>query len=138
MEDIQFRFATPADAGAFATWAARNPQIPAKDVEAGMKENNPTATVLVIELHGEPILYVPIYCAVRIAYLGFNPDSTPAERLAAMDAMLPAIKAFAANFGITEINTLTKSNYPVAKWARKHGFSADDRELYAVKATEKD
>jgi hypothetical protein len=136
---MTFRFATPDDAPAFAAWAAQNPQIASKDLQAGMKENNPTATVLVVEEDGAdgkkvPRLFLPVYLTMRIAYLGFNPDNTREQNLAALEAMLPALKGFAAIWHINEVDTLTKSNIPVAQWAAAHGFEVEDRELYTVKA----
>lgn len=131
---MNFRFANAEDAAPFAKWAAENPDIPTKDIAAALKENNPTATVLIVEDdEGRTILYVPIYCTVRIAYLGFNPAADARERISAMNKMLEAIKAFAANFGINQVDTLTKTGYPVAQWAEKHGFNPEDRELFELK-----
>jgi|SRR5215471_3929441 len=134
MGNMTFRFATPEDAPAFARWAATNPQIPEKDLKAGMKENNPTATVLVVEEEGVPRLYIPVYLTMRIAFLGFNPQNTREQNLAALETMLPCLKGFAAIWHINEIDTLTKSNIPVAMWAAAHGFTVEDRELYTVKS----
>ncbi len=131
---MTFRFATPADAPAFAEWAAKNPEIPQKDLEASMKKNNPTATVLVVEENGVPLLFIPVYLTMRIAYLGFNPENTREQNLAALEAMLPIVQAFARIWHINEVDTLTKSDIPVAQWAAAHGFEAEDRELYTVKA----
>lgn len=136
MEGLNFRWATAEDSADFARWAVQNKDIPIKDIKACKKEKNPTATVLVITLHEKPILFVPLYLVARIAFLGFNPESSAKERLAAMEMMLVAIKAFAANWGITEINTLTKSTYDVAKWASRHGFKPEDRELFALSITD--
>lgn len=130
---MTFRFANPEDAEPFAAWATDHPDIPARDIKAAMKENNPTATILVIEDEGTPILYVPLYCSVRIAYLGFNPIADQRLRIAAMNTMRTAIMAFAANFGINQVDTLTKSGYAVAQWAEKHGFKAEDRQLFELK-----
>lgn len=131
---MNVRFATPGDAQAFAEWAVNNPDIPDKDIRAAMSENNPTVRYLVIEEDGFPLLYVPVYCAIRIAYLGFNPEADDREKIEAMNAMLKAIQAFAGNFGVKEIGTLTKEGYSVAKWAKKHGFEPDDRQLFTARA----
>jgi len=102
-----------------------------------MKENNPTSTVLVIEKDGEPVLYVPMYCTMRIAFLGFNPEAAASLRLEAMELMLKAVKLFAATYGVNEITTLTKSAYNVAQWAQAHGFTPEDRELYTAQVVER-
>lgn len=131
---INFRFAVPEDAPAFADWAAKNPDIPVKDVKAALTENNPTCKVLIIESGGTPVLYVPVYCALRIAYLGFNPEITNEKlRVGAMNAMLLYLRAFAKEFGVNEIDCLTKEGYPVARWAEKHGFEPENRQLYTAK-----
>lgn len=137
---MTFRFATPEDAPAFAEWCGKNPHIPQRDKEAGMKENNPTATVLVIEEDGpsgEKIvrLFIPLYLTMRIAYLGFNPENTREQTLEALEAMLPFVKGFAEIWHINEVDTLTQSGLPMAKWAAKpeHGFKPEDRELYTLK-----
>lgn len=132
MEGLNFRWATAADTEKFTLWAIKNRQIPVDDIKRAMKENNPTSTVLVVTLHDEPILFVPLYLVARIAFLGFNPESSAEQRLAAMEMMLLAVKAFAATWSISEINTLTKSGYPVAQWAESHGFKAENRELFEL------
>lgn len=138
MPKMTFRFATVEDAPAFARWAAENPQIPRKDIEAGMKENNPTATVLVMEEeieNGEKVarLFIPVYLTMRLAYLGFNPENTEMENARALKAMLTAVKDFAAFWHINEVDTLTMTGLPMARWAAKRGFVAEERELYTLK-----
>jgi hypothetical protein len=134
---MKFRFANPEDAAPFAKWATENQDIPEKDIEAARKENNPTATVLVIEDEdGSPILYVPIYCSIMVAYLGFNPEANRLQRVEAMGAMLKALKGFAAAFGINELSVLSKKEYAVAKWAENNGFEPETRQLFTVKVKE--
>src|SRR6185369_14652151 len=123
----------------FAEWVANNPHIPQADKEAGMKETNPTSTVLVIEEDGAdgkkiPRLFIPLYLTMRIAYLGFNPENTRDQTLQALEAMLPFVKGFAQMWHINDVETLTKTGLPTAKWAARHGFVAQDRELYQLKA----
>jgi hypothetical protein len=136
---MSFRFPVPEDAPAFARWAAENPDIPEKDMLAGTKENNPTATALVVEEEledGSKVvrMFIPVYLTMRIAYLGFNPENTPKQTLQALDAMLPIVQGFARIWHINEVDTLTRSGLPMARWAGKHGFEAEDRELYTLKA----
>lgn len=134
---MKFRFANQSDAGPFTKWACENRDIPLKDIDSARKENNPTAMVLVIETdEGVPILYVPGYCALMVSYLGFNPEATNREKIQALNMMMEALKGFAANFGINEIEVLTKSEYDIAKWAVKHGFEADSRQLFTAKVKE--
>jgi len=130
---MTFRFANPEDAAPFARWAAENPDIPQRDIEASMKENNPTATFLVIEDEGKVILAVPLFAVVRIACLLFNPEADERQKIAAMGKMREAIMAFAASFGINSVDTLSKSGYAVARWAVKHGFEQENRELFELK-----
>jgi hypothetical protein len=131
---MTFRFATAEDAPAFARWASENPDIPQKDLEASMKKNNPTATVLVVEQDGVPRMFLPVYLTLRIAYLGFNPENTPKQTVQALEAMLPIVQGFARIWHINEVDTLTRTGLPMARWADKHGFAAEDRELYTMKA----
>lgn len=130
---MTFRFATPEDAPAFAAWAADNRLIDRGDVAAATKEQNPTTTYFVIESDGVPVLFVPCYLVQRVGYLGFNPDADKATREAAMEMMLQYLKAFAIEHQIGSIDVLTKSAYPVAEWARAHGFNPDQRELFILK-----
>lgn len=130
---MTFRFAAESDAKPFAQWAAENPDVPIGDIQAATKEKNPTSTVLVIEEDGKTVLAVPLYAVMRIACLLFNPEADPRQRIAAMGKMLEAIKAFAASFGINQVDTLSKSGYAVASWAEKHGFDKEKRELFELK-----
>lgn len=134
---MSFRFAQPEDAPAFAAWAANNPQIAVKDLEAGMAENNSTATVLVIEEDVDgvkvPRLFMPVYFTMRIAYLGFNPENGREHNLSALETMLPELEKFARFWKINEIDVLTKSEIPIAQWASAHDFKPEDRELYTLK-----
>lgn len=130
---FNLRFANEDDAKPFAEWAAKHPDIPKKDIRASLTKNNPTSKVLVVEVDGKAILYVPVYCALRIAFLGFNPEITDEKvRVGSMNAMLLFIKAFAHEHGINEIDTLTLERYPVARWAKKHKFNVEDRQLFTA------
>jgi hypothetical protein len=133
MSEINFRFATPEDAPAFTKWTMENPQIPQKDREAAMKENNPTATVLVLERDGVPVFFLPVYMTMRIAYCGFNPENTREESLESLETMLHYLKEFAKIWFINEIDVLTVGKLPIAQWAAAHDFKREDRELYTLK-----
>lgn len=125
MKNINLRFANSEDAVPFAEWAANNEDIPRKDIESAMAA--PGLATLVVEIDGTPILYVPLYAVLNIAYLGFNPAARRTQRLVAMDAMLKALEEFARQNKISEVQTLSKEEYPIAKWAIKHGFKVDSR-----------
>lgn len=134
---MTFRFAEADDAEKFARWAAENPQIDRQDILAATKEKNPTTTYLVIEEDGEPVMFLPAYLVLRIGYLGFNPAATADQREAAMGTMFKALQVFAQEHQIGSIDTLTRSTIPVARWARRHGFTADTRELFTAKVPRK-
>jgi hypothetical protein len=126
----KFRLAEVADAPAFAKWAAENTDIDPSDLEAGMKKNNPTVVTWVVERDGKVILFAPVFCAMQLAHLGFNPDSRASERMGALNVLLRGASAFAAEFGVREITTMTKNGYPLAKWAEAHGFVPDERQQF--------
>jgi hypothetical protein len=133
MPKMTFRFAVPEDSEEFSRWVVKNRLVDRGDIKAATKEENPTTTYFVIESDGVPVLFVPSYLVQRIGYLGFNPDADKETREAAMEMMLQVLKAFAAEHQIGQIDVLTKSAYPVAEWARAHGFNPDPRELFTLK-----
>ena len=126
------RFGKPEEAKEFARWAIENDKIPHMDVVSVLKENNPTAVYLVIEKEGTPILYVPIYAQVNVGFLGFNPDIKGKARLAALGELKESLKNFAKSFGINEITVQTSPDYPVGKWALKHGFREEKRQTFKL------
>lgn len=131
MSEWKFRAASPEDAKDFAQWAIENPLTDRRDIQASTSKKNPTVLTFAIENdEGKAILFAPLYLSYTLGYLGFNPDSTAAERKRALQMILDGVVAFIAQFGIREITTLTKRGYPVAEWALKHGFEADDRETF--------
>lgn len=130
-ESYTFRLAEPNDAPAFEAWIADNPQIDPKDLEAGMKRNNPTVlTFAVCDPSGKVILFAPVYAVMNLAYIAMNPEARASEKMQALATLLDGAAAFAVQFGVREINTLTRSDYGVAKWALAHGFEVDARELF--------
>jgi hypothetical protein len=130
MGEWKFRAAGPEDADAFAEWVTNNPQVEPKDLLATTQAANPTTVFFVIENDlGEVVMFAPVYCAAMLGYLGFNPESNAKERLKAMNMMKDGLMAFLVQFGIRELQTLTKPDYGVAKWALRHGFEAESRSL---------
>lgn len=133
---ITIRPAEPKDTVLFANWVAYNPDIPRKDVLSGLKQNNPTSCVEVVEIDGKPILFLPFYAVLNVAYFGFNPEATDLEKGKAMSAMLNAVKAFAAEYNIREIQGFSKREYLMAKWAVKKGFTEEPRQAFVLRLWE--
>jgi hypothetical protein len=127
MSEIKFRLAVSDDAPAFSKWAAENPQIEQKDLIATLKAKNPTCLFFVAEEDGVAILFAPFYCQWTLAHLAFNPESTGKQKLRALNTMLHGAMAFAVQYGIREITTLSKKEYGVAKWAAANGFVEEER-----------
>ena len=127
----KFRLAEPTDAEAFAEWTLSNPQIDPKDIEAAKRKNNPTVLYFVAEdSEGRVIAFAPLYWQMVLAHLVFNPEAEGKDRLHAMQVLLKGAIVQAAQIGIREIVTLSKENYPVAKWAVKHGFDLEPRQIF--------
>jgi hypothetical protein len=125
-----YRLATPADAPLVEQWAINNPDIPRADIFA--THRNKTGA-LVVEEDGVPVLVVPFYMLMQLAYLGFNPEASPKSRIKAMQMMLRALAEYCTKIGINEIQTMSMEGYPVAKWAVKHGFEKEDREAFVYR-----
>jgi hypothetical protein len=127
-----FRLAEPSDAKAFSEWVLANPQIDPKDVQDGLKKNNPTALTFAVEYNGKVIAFVPVYCAAIIAHLGFNPEASAKDRLKALAVLKDGLAAFFVQFGIRELHTFSKPAYGIADWAARHGFEMDERHPYRL------
>src|ERR1700674_5246479 len=123
-----FRGAEPADAEAFAKWVEANPQIETRDVNAAAKKNQPTVLYFVSEKDGVPVAFAPVYLQLAVAHMAFAPDADGRDKLEAMQRLLNGAVAFAIQFGVREIVTLSKEEYPVAKWGLKHGFDLEPRQ----------
>lgn len=132
MSEWRFRLAEPADAEAFSRWAVENPQIDRKDIEAGLKKNNPTSVMFAVEKDGVVVAFAPFYCQMTLAHLGFNPDAQVTEKLKALEVMLDGAIAWAVQYGVREITTLSREDYGVAKWAVAHGFEMDPRQQFKL------
>jgi len=132
MPEWNFRLAQPEDAEAFSRWAASNPEIDPKDLRMGMAKNNPTVLTFVAEKDGVPVAFSPVYLSAVLAHLGFNPDARASEKLQALGVLKDGVMALMVQFGIREIQTLSKPKYGVAQWALEHGFEQDDRSLFRL------
>lgn len=134
MDEYKFRLAEEKDAAAISRWVAENNQIDPKDVQLGLKKNNPAAVYFVVEREqdGALIAFAPLVFVLHLCHLAFASESRASERLQAMQTMLDGAKKFAADFGVHRIQTLTLPEYGVAKWALAHEFIADDRVLLTL------
>ena len=132
MSGWNFRLAEPADAEAFSKWAAENPQVEPRDLLAGMGKTNPTVLVFVAEKDGQAIAFAPIFLSAVLAHMGFSPEARATEKIQAMSVLKDGVMAFMVQFGIREIQTLSKPEYGIAKWALGHGFEQDERSLFRL------
>lgn len=132
MSEWKCRFAEPKDAESFSKWAAENTQIDPNDLLAGMKKNNPTVLFFVAEKNGVPVAFAPVYMAAMLAHLGINPNAEASDVLQSLEVLTDGVMAFMAQFGIREIETMTKPAYGLARWASQHGFEKDDRMMYRL------
>jgi|SRR5579864_6717311 len=130
MSEVKFRLAEPADAEAFKSWVSASPEIDPRDVKAAAKKQNPSVLYFVAESPaGKVVAFAPVYVQYALAHLAFNPKANADERRQAMETLLNGVMAFAVQDGIREIVTLSKEEYPVAKWAMQHGFDLEPRQL---------
>lgn len=129
MSNWTFRFANPNDAEAFTKWALENPDVDRKDLFAATKQKNPTVLFFAVEKDGVVQAFAPLYAAMILSHLGFNPDATGKDKLRAMQMLIDGVSAFAVQYGIREIMTLSREEYPVAQWAMKHGFELEPRQV---------
>ena len=126
--DWNFRLAEPRDAAAFTKWSLSNRLIDPADREAGTKKKNPTVVYFAVEHDGVVVSFAPLHCQMVLDFLVFNPDANVKDRKQAMQMLMDGVSAFAVHFGVREIVTMSKEKYPIARWALKNGFKADDRQ----------
>jgi hypothetical protein len=130
--DFTVRVAGAEDADLFAEWIGKSNDIPVEDIKASLKESNPTSVTLVIEHEGKVILFFPTWAVALLGFIGFNPEATPRERIKALDACKRSAQAFWGMHGVTSIATLTREDYPVAKWAMHNGFELEPRQVLVL------
>lgn len=128
MSEWKFRGVQSSDADSFAEWAAKNPQIDEADLKAGMGANNPTVLFFAVEKDGVVQAFAPVYLQMMLAHLGFNPEAEGKDKLRALQMLIDGVSALAVQFGIREIMTMSKEEYPVAQWALKHDFELEPRQ----------
>jgi hypothetical protein len=130
---FSIRFAEPRDQETCLKWAVSNPNIPKEDLlETGQ---HPTATAIVIEQDGVPVLFFPLWAIVRVGFLGFNPETNSDDRKQALNVGLQALKAFAQNFGISEAQFTSSAadEYPMLRWGRTKGLTKLDKSVFKMK-----
>jgi hypothetical protein len=124
-----FRLAKPSDAEAFSRWTGANTQIDDVDKLAATKAKNPTVVWFAVEKDEVVQAFAPLYLQFTLPHLGFNPDANGADRQEAMQRLIDGVAAFAVQYGIREITTLSQPEYPIARWALKHDFDLDPRRV---------
>jgi hypothetical protein len=131
--DFKFRMCGPEDAAKAAKWGAENTNIDQKDLLAGMKANNPTVLWFAVDNeNGEPVAYAPVFLVARLAHLCFNPEARASEKLQGLNALQDGVSALMVQYGIRQIDVLSKPEYGVAKWAVAHDFVQEDRQLFTL------
>jgi hypothetical protein len=132
MSEWKFRLAEPADAEEFSKWIGENTQIDDSDKLAATKKQNPTVLWFAAEKDGVVQAFAPLYLQMILPHLGFNPDADGRDKLRAMEVLIDGVSALAVQFGIREIMTMSREDYPVAKWAVKHGFTLEPRQAFKL------
>jgi hypothetical protein len=124
--------AVKEDAPEFAKWVANNPDIPSRDVQAGLSKNNPTALCFVAEKDGKAVAFAPLHLAAVLDYLGLSPDASAADKLRALKMLQDGVSHFMLGYGVSEIQTLSQPEYGIAKWAVKNHFEEEPRKLFRL------
>lgn len=132
MSEWAFGLAEPADAEVFSAGVLGNPQVDPQDMLAGQGKKNPTVLTFVVKKDGVAVAFAPVYLAAVLAHLSLNPDTRASEKIQALEMLRDGVMAFMVQFGIREIQTLSKPEYGVAKWAVDHGFEQDGRSLFRL------
>ena len=132
MGEWTYRTAEVSDAEVYTKWVKFNPLIASSDVQRAIGGGNPLCTTFVACLDGKPVAFAPVYPTWHLAHLAFSPESQADERKQAMKGLLEFASHLAVQQGIGEINTLTRSSYPMSTIAVRLGFERDDRELFRI------
>ena len=132
MSTWNFRLAEKKDAEDFAKWAAHNTQVDEADLLAGTKSKNPTVLFVVAEKDGVAVAFAPVYLSATVAHLGFDPNADGRDKLRAMQMLIDGTSALMVQYGVREINVLSKLEYPVAQWAVKHDFECEPRQTFRL------
>jgi len=129
-DNFSFRLALPEDAPAFKRWMADCKLIDPSDLTASMKSVQPTAVTFAVVKNGVPVVFAPIFATMSLGFLSFNPEANIKDRKSALKVLLRGAIAFAFQFGIRHLTTLSMRGYPVARWAEANGFVPETRTLF--------
>jgi hypothetical protein len=128
-QKITSRLATAEDAPAFVEWAVNNPDIPEADIDAVA---NSIPLTLVVEVDGQAEVYLPLIPAMTLGYLGFRPGQDVRTKAVALNAMAEALQNLQRELKISDAYVFTKAEYPMGKWALKHGFKTKDKTAFTL------
>lgn len=125
------RLATPTDAAAFSTWIVNNPDILKADIEAVA---NAVTLTLAVDVDDAPELFIPFMfspteAVLTIGFLGFRPGQNRRTKAVALKAMLTYTTRLRDHLGCA-VRVVTKAEYPMGKWALKHGFTQKQDGFY--------
>lgn len=111
-----------------AEWVTNNPDIPREDKRM---VDYPSALTICVEKDGEAVVYVPLHLQLFIGFLGFNPEIHPKDKARALRCAMDAAKRLCNATQVREIHVATMPDYPMGKWAVKHGFKDSEKhDLY--------
>lgn len=128
-QQVTTRLAKPEDAPAFVAWALGNPDIPEEDIDAVA---NSTPLTLVVEVNGQAEIYLPLIPAVTLGFLGFRPGQDVRTKSIALNALAVALQDLQRQLKINDAYVFTKAEYPMGKWALKHGFKTKDKTAFTL------
>lgn len=122
------RLMNESDIEELSHWATDNPDIPQEDKRV---LDYPSAITICVEKDGKPIMYAPLHFQLFIGFLGFEPDMPPTDKARALKEAMAAARRLCKAMQVREIHVATKSEYPMGKWALKHGFKDSEKnDLY--------
>lgn len=130
--EFNVRFAEPRDFESFAHWVSTNPDIPRDDTRI---LNYPRTLTLVFETNGAPVLFVPITPVYEVGFLGFKPDLDARTKAKALRMVIAALQKVMRETQVLETEVFTRAEYPIGKWATKHGFVERDKPGFRMIAT---
>jgi hypothetical protein len=130
MSEWTYRLAEISDSSLFVEWVKSNPLVDPADVHRAIGGGNPACLTLVACLDGNPVMFAPVYPTWHLACLSISPTTSADERKQALKGLLEFGCGLAVQQNIREINTLTRSSYPMSHIAARLGFERDDRELF--------
>lgn len=129
---IKARWLEPRDFEKFAQWVSSNTDIPRDDTRI---LKYPRTLTMVFESDGAPILFVPITPVYEVGFLGFKPDLDARTKAKALRRVIETLNEVMLETQIPETEVFTRAEYPIGKWATKHGFVERDKPGFRMIAT---